>query len=124
MYAGHYQYYHLATIKSSLFDQLKLEGYGERGIKIVLVALVPYIAGMQCSICSSSIFTVPYSMKKTITCFQLSPDVQQSITTPCILLEKWEITTVLDYSALKRRICCAQLYCIEVNVPGTNFSIK
>ena len=40
------------------------------------------------------------------------------------LLEKWEITTVLDYSSSKIIICCAQLYCIEVNVLGTNFSIK
>ena len=37
--------------------------------------------------------TVLYE-KKSITCFQLSPDVQQAITTPCILLGKWEF---LDY---------------------------
>ena len=36
---------------------------------------------MQCSIRSSSLATVPYSMKNPITCFQLSPDVQQSLTT-------------------------------------------
>ena len=32
--------------------------------------------------------------KNPITCFQLSPNVQQSITTPCILFGKWEL---LDY---------------------------
>ena len=76
--------------------QLKLEDYSERVMKIVLVDWVAHKAGMQCSIRSSSISTVPYSMKNPITCFQLSPDVQQSITTPCILLEKWEFTTVLQ----------------------------
>ena len=33
-------------------------------------------------------------MKNLIICFQLSLDVQQSITTPCILFGKWEL---LDY---------------------------
>ena len=78
----------VATKKSSLFDLLKLEDYSERAMKNVLVAWVAHKAGMQCSIRSSSISTVPYSMKNPITCFQLSPDMQQSITTPCILLEK------------------------------------
>ena len=104
--------------------QLKLEDYSEFAMKIVLVAWVAHKAGVQCSIRSSSISTVPYSMKNPTTCFQLSPDVQQSITTPCILLEEWEFTTVLNYSATKMRICCAQLHCIEVNVPGPNFSIQ
>ena len=76
--------------------QLKLEDYSERAMEIVLVAWVAHKAGMQCSIRSSSFSTVPYSMENPITCFQLSPDVQQSITTPCILLEKWEFTTVLQ----------------------------
>ena len=49
---------------------------------------------MQCSVRSSSLATVPNSMKNLITCFQLSPDVQQSITTPCILFGKCEL---LDY---------------------------
>ena len=104
--------------------QLKLEDYSERAMKMVLVAWVAHKAGMQCSIRSSSISTVPYSTKNPITCFRLSPNVQQSITTPYILLEKWKITTVLDCSATKMQICWAQLHCIEVNVPGTNFSIK
>ena len=104
--------------------QLKLEDYSECAMKIVQVAWVAHKAGMQCSIRSSSISTVPYSMKYPITCFQLSPDVQQSITTLCILLEKWEFTTVLDYSATTMRTCCAQPHCIEVNLPGPNFSIK
>ena len=55
-----YQYkYKVATKKSSLFNQLKLEGYSERAMKIVLVAWVTHKAGMQCSIRSSSISTVP-----------------------------------------------------------------
>ena len=112
----------MATKKLSLFDQLKLEDYSERAMKIVLVAWVAHKAGMQRSIRSSSISSVPYSMENRITCFQLSPDVQQSVITPCTLLEKWELTTVLQ--CYKIRICCAQLHCIQVNVPGTYFSIK
>ena len=62
-------------------------------------------------------------MKNLITCFQFSRDVQQAITTPCILLGKWGL---LDYCVTvqlsqKREF---QLRCIELNVPGTNFSIK
>ena len=57
---------------------------------------------MQCSVRSSSLATVPYSMKNLITCFQLSPDVQQSI------------TTVLQYSAPKMRL---------VNFAALNFII-
>ena len=52
--------------KSSLFDQLKLEGYSERAMKIVLVAWVGHRAGMQCSVRSSSLATVPYSMENLI----------------------------------------------------------
>ena len=82
--------------------QLKLEDYSERAMMIDLVAWVAHKAGMQCSIRCSSISTVPYSTKNRITYFQPSPDVQQSITTPCILLEKWEFTAVLCYSATKK----------------------
>ena len=63
-------------------------------MKIVLVAWVGHRAGMQGSVRSSSLATVPYSMKNLITCFQLSPDMQQSITSSCILFRKWEL---LDY---------------------------
>ena len=56
--------------------QLELEDYSEFAMKIVLVAWVAHKAGMQCSILSSSIFTVPYSVKTPLTCFQLSPDAQ------------------------------------------------
>ena len=90
-------------------------------MKIALVAWVGHRAGMQCSISSSSLSTVPYSMKNPITCFQLSPNVQQSTTTPCILLKKWGFTL---YSAQEMITCCSQLHCIGFNVPGTNFSIK
>ena len=53
----------------------------------------------------------------------ISPDMQQSITTPCILLGKWGL---LDYCVTvqlsqKRKF---QFHCIQFNVPGTNFSIK
>ena len=61
--------------KVSLFNQLKLGGYSERAMKIALVAWVAHKAGMQCSVRSSSLATIPYSMKNLITCFQLSPDV-------------------------------------------------
>ena len=38
--------------------------------KIVLVDWVAHKAGMQCSVRSSSLATVPYSMKNLIVCFQ------------------------------------------------------
>ena len=66
---------------------------------------------MQCSVCCSSLGTVPNSMKNLITCFQLSPDVQQSITTPCtsILFGKWELpdycVTVQLRKNANSRIC-------------------
>ena len=44
-------------------------------MKIALEGWVAHKAGMQCSVRSSSLATVPYSMKNLITCFQLSPDV-------------------------------------------------
>ena len=91
-------------------------------MKIVLVDGVGHRAGMQCSIFSSSLATVPHSMKNPITCFQLSPDVQQSITTPCTLLKKWESTTVSQYH--KDENLLLLLHCIKFTVPGTNFSIK
>ena len=50
-------------------------------MKNVLVAWVAHEAGMQCSVRSSSLATVPYSMKNLLTCFHFSSDVQQSITT-------------------------------------------
>ena len=110
----------LRVLESSndCYHQLKLEDYSKRAMKIVLVAWVAHKAGMQYSIRSSSISTVPYSMKNPITCFQLSPDVHQSITTLCTLLEKWEFTALLQCH--KNTNCCAQLHCIEVNVPGIN----
>ena len=46
--------------------------------------------------------------EKLKTCSQLSPDVQQSITT-VLQPQKWEF---------------ADFNCIEFNVPHTNFSIK
>ena len=118
--------------------------YGECAMIIVLVAWVAHKAGMQYSLRSSSLATVPYSIKNPITCFQLSAAVQQSITKPCILLKKWEFTTVSQYESIytvsvtyskvvnlllhhsvpKMRNCCSQLHCIEFNVTGTNFSIK
>ena len=69
----------------------------------LLVAWVAHKAGMQCSIRSSSLATVPYSMKNLITCFQLSPDVQQSITTPSILFGKWGFTRLLCYSTVSQK---------------------
>ena len=113
-------------------------------MRIVLVAWVGHKVGMKCSIRSSSRATVPYSIKNPITCFQLSPDVQQSIATPCTLLKKREFTTVSQYqsnttsvvtyskvvnllmhhSVAKMRNYCSQLLCIEFNVPDTNLSIK
>ena len=119
--------------------QLKLEDYSERALKTVLVAwgrpqgghamLNPFFQYLYC--------TVLYEKSNNLLpIFPRCADVQQSITTPCTLFEKWGFTTVsqchcsrngdllLCHSATKMRICCAQLHCIEVNVPGTNFSVK
>ena len=79
-------------------------------MKIALVAWVAHKAGIQCSIRSSSLDTVPYLMKNPITCFQLSPDVQQSITTPRTLLKKWEFTTVSQYHKNENLLLSTSLY--------------
>ena len=91
-------------------SSFELESYSEGAIKIVLVVWVNHKADMQCSVCTSSLATVPYSLKNLIACFHFSSDVQLSITT--VLLPQ------------KFRICEFQLNCIELNVPRTNFSIK
>ena len=65
---------------------------------------------MRCSVRSSSLATVPYSMKNLLTCFHFSWDVWHSTTT---MLQPQKIG-----------ICEFQLHCIEFNVPRTNFSIK
>ena len=52
-------------------SSFNLEGYSEGAIKMVLVAWVNHKAGMQCSFRSSSLATVPYSMKSLIACFQV-----------------------------------------------------
>ena len=60
--------------------------------KIVLVAWVTHKAGMQRSVCSSSLATVPYSIKNLLTCFYFSSHVQQSI--PTVLQpQKWEFAS-------------------------------
>ena len=69
-------------------------------MRIVLVAWVGHNAGVECSIRSTSLSTVPSSMKNPITCFQLSADVQQSVTTPCTLLKKWKLATVSEYQSI------------------------
>ena len=54
------------------------------------------VGHMQCSIRSSSLATaVPFSMKNPITCFRLSPDVQQSIT-----------SVLVTYSRVLRTYLC------------------
>ena len=52
-------------------SSFELESYSEGAIKIVLVAWVNHKAGMQCSVRSSSLATVPYSMKSPIACVQV-----------------------------------------------------
>ena len=49
-----------------------------------------------------------------------------SLLPSCILLEKSEFARLLCYSTVqeKRDFFCAQLHCIEFNVPRTNFSLK
>ena len=65
---------------------------------------------MQCSVRSSSLATVPCLMKNLLDCFYFFLDEQHSI------------TTVLQPQ--KHGMCEFQLYCIEFNVPRTNFSVK
>ena len=107
-----YQYkYQLAMRKSSF----ELESYSEGAIKIVLFAWVNHIAGMQCSIRSSSLATVPYSMENLLTCFQVILCLRNRALLDCCV-------TVLYKK--KREFFCSQLHCIKFNVPRTNFSIK
>ena len=112
-----YQYYYqLATRKSSF----KLKGYSERAIKKnVLVAWVTHKAGIQCSVRSSSLATLPYSMKKLLTCFHFSPHVQQSITT-VLQPQKREFAS---FNFIVLNLMCHALFS-AFNVPDTNFSIK
>ena len=49
---------------------------------------------------SSSLATVPYSMKNLIACFDFSSDVQRSITA-VLQPQKWEFTRLLCYSTHK-----------------------
>ena len=89
-----YQYkYEVATKESSLFDQLnKLEGCSERAM--IFFSSLAWSQGGHTML--SPFFQPCYSTvlnENLITCFQLSPDVQQSI------------TTVLKYSATQMRIC-------------------
>ena len=77
---------------------------------------------MQCSVRSSSLSTVPYSIKKIIAFFHFSSDVQHSITT---VLQP-QNGNLLDYCVTVqcKKKCKFQLCCIEFNVPRTNSSKK
>ena len=91
-------------------SSFKLESYSERAIKTVVVAWVGDRTGMQCSVRSSSLDTVPYSNEKSI---NLLPFFLR-----CAAFNHYSATTT------KNRICDFQLRCIEFTVPRTNFSIK
>ena len=95
----------MATKKSSLLNQLKLEGHSERTMKNCFSSLGRSQGGHAIL---SSFFqylycTVLYE-KNPITCFQLSRDVQQSITTHFILFGKGELTRLLCYSTVSQKL--------------------
>ena len=105
--------------------QLKLKDYIECAMKVVLVAWVAHTQGGHAML--NPFFQYLYCTVLYEKSNNLLPTFSRCAAVnyyTCILLEKWEITTVLDYSATKMRMCCAQPHCIEVNLPGTNFSIK
>ena len=64
---------------------------------------------MQCSVRSSSIATVPYSMKNH---------------SPASIFLQMCSSQIYSATATKMGICEFQLHCIEFIVPSTNFSIK
>ena len=69
-------------------------------MRTVLVAWVGHKTGMKML---NAFFQSIYSTVLTenpIICFQLSADVQHSITTPCTLLKKWEFATVSQYQSI------------------------
>ena len=97
-----------------LLSQFKSVGYSQR-VQIILIAWVGDRAGMQCSVRTSSLATVLFSMKNLIACFQVVFCLRNR--------------NLLDYCVTvkykkKREFFCAQLHRIEFNVPRTNFSIK
>ena len=55
---------------------------------------------MQRSVRSSSLSTIPYSMKNLVACFHFSSDVQHSITA-VLQPQKWEFARLLCYSTNK-----------------------
>ena len=75
---------------------------------------------MQCSIRSSSIYTVPYSYEK---CNNILPTFSR-----CAAVNYYTLYSAREmgiyYYVTVPQICCHQLHCIEFNVPGPNSSIK
>ena len=113
-------------------SSFKLETYSELTMKkIFLVDWVVYKACMQCSLRSSSLATVPYSMKNLIACFHFSSDVQHPITA-VLHPQNGNFARLLCYSTVQENVnfnfivlsfmCHALISAF--NLPGTNFSIK
>ena len=89
-------------------------------MEIVSVACVAHKEGMQRSIRSSSVSTVPYSREKFN---NLLPTFFR-----CAAVNYYTLYSAREmgiyYDVTVPQICCPELHCIKFNVPGTNFGIK
>ena len=127
-----YQYsYQVATKKSSLLNQLKLEGYSERAMNFFFInsslgrsqgghtMLSPFFQCLYCTVLFEK-------KKKLLPTFSRCAVVNYYTLYP---VREMGITRLLCYSTVSQKrefaiFFCAQLHCIEFNVPRTNFSTK
>ena len=70
---------------------------------------------MQCSVRSSSLATISYSMQNLIACFQVVLYLRNRNLLDCCVTVQYKKNA---------NFCCSQIHCIKFNVPRTNFSIK
>ena len=109
-----YRTYQLTATEPSV----KLKSYSELTMKnIFLVDWVAYKAGMQYSVRVSSLATVPYSMKSLTACFQVILCLRNRNLLGCCITVQYSTGKNANFS-------CSQLFCIDFNMPRTNFSIK
>ena len=119
----------MATKKSSFLNQLKLEGYSERATKNCFSSLGCPQSGHAMV---SPFFQPRYSTKLDGKSNNLLPTFSRCAAVnhhTLYSVREMEITRLLYYSTVSQKrefeiFFCAQLHCIEFNVPGTNFSIK
>ena len=119
----------MATKKSSLFDQLKLEGYSERAMKNCFSWLGRPQSGHAML---SPFFQPRYSTVVDEKSNSLLPTFSRYAAVNYYTLysvREMGISRLLCYSTVSQKrefasFFFAQLHCIEFNVPRTNFSTK